>query len=62
MEDLLIKKYKIYGKRDNLKMKYENLYKVRPIKDLKDMLNSSTELYGDKAAFLDLQTQKEKRV
>ncbi len=33
-------------------MKYENLYQVRPIKDLKDMLNSSTELYGDKAAFL----------
>ncbi|NMA66303.1 MAG: AMP-binding protein [Clostridiaceae bacterium] len=33
-------------------MKYDNLYKVRPIKDLKDMLNSSTELYGDKAAFL----------
>ena len=26
--------------------------KVRPIKDLKDMLNSSVELYGDKAAFL----------
>lgn len=52
MEDFTYKKYKIYGKRDNLKMKYENLYKVRPIKDLKDMLNSSTELYGDKAAFL----------
>ncbi|NLM75922.1 MAG: AMP-binding protein [Clostridiaceae bacterium] len=33
-------------------MKYDNLYKVRPIKNLKDMLNSSTELYGDKAAFL----------
>lgn len=33
-------------------MKNRELYKVRPIKDLKDMLNSSAELYGDKAAFL----------
>jgi len=33
-------------------MKYDNLYKVRPIRNLKDMLNSSTELFGDKAAFL----------
>jgi long-chain acyl-CoA synthetase len=33
-------------------MKNRELNKVRPIKDLKDMLNSSVELYGDKAAFL----------
>lgn len=33
-------------------MKNGKLYEVRPIKDLKDMLNSSVELYGDKAAFL----------
>ncbi|HOQ38593.1 MAG TPA: AMP-binding protein [Acetivibrio sp.] len=33
-------------------MKNGELYKVRPIKDLKDMLNSSVEIYGDKAAFL----------
>ena len=33
-------------------MEYENLYAVRPIKNLKDMLNSSAELYGNKAAFL----------
>lgn len=33
-------------------MVYENLYEVRPIKDLRDMLNSSVELFGDKAAFL----------
>lgn len=35
-----------------LGMKYENLYPVRPIKNLKDMLNSSAEIYGSKAAFL----------
>ncbi len=33
-------------------MKYDNLYEVRPIKNLKDMLESSVALYGDKAAFL----------
>ena len=33
-------------------MKYGKLYDVRPIKDLKDMLDSSVELYGEKAAFL----------
>ncbi|HHV28137.1 MAG TPA: AMP-binding protein [Clostridium sp.] len=33
-------------------MKNGELYKVRPINDLKDMLNSSAEIYGDKAAFL----------
>ena len=33
-------------------MNYEHLYAVRPIKDLRDMLISSVELYGDKAAFL----------
>lgn len=33
-------------------MKNGELNKVRPIKDLKDMLNSSVELYSDKAAFL----------
>ncbi len=33
-------------------MKNSKLYEVRPIKDLKDMLNSSAEIYGDKAAFL----------
>lgn len=33
-------------------MKNGKLYEVRPIKDLKDMLNSSAEIYGDKAAFL----------
>ncbi|NLE25531.1 MAG: AMP-binding protein [Clostridiaceae bacterium] len=33
-------------------MKNEDLYKVRPIKDLRDMLYSSVELYGEKAAFL----------
>ncbi len=33
-------------------MKYDNLYDVRPIKDLKEMLESSTALYGSKAAFL----------
>jgi long-chain acyl-CoA synthetase len=33
-------------------MKYENLYEVRQIKNLKDMLNSSAEIYSDKAAFL----------
>lgn len=33
-------------------MKNRELNKVRPIKDLKDMLNSSVEIYGDKAAFL----------
>lgn len=33
-------------------MNYVNLYAVRPISDLRDMLNSSTELYGEKAAFL----------
>ena len=32
-------------------MKNSKLYEVRPIKDLKDMLNSSAEIYGDKAAF-----------
>jgi len=35
-----------------LGMKYENLYPVRPIKNLKDMLNSSAEIYSSKAAFL----------
>lgn len=33
-------------------MNYENLYTVRPIKNLKEMLNSSAEIYGKKAAFL----------
>lgn len=33
-------------------MKNGELYKVRPIKDLKDMLDSSVKLYGEKAAFL----------
>ncbi|MGI6084666.1 MAG: AMP-dependent synthetase/ligase [Acetivibrionales bacterium] len=33
-------------------MKNGKLYEVRPIKDLKDMLDSSVKLYGDKAAFL----------
>ena len=33
-------------------MKYENLYEVRKISNLKEMLNSSAEIYGDKAAFL----------
>ena len=33
-------------------MKNGELNKVRPIKDLKDMLYSSVEIYGDKAAFL----------
>ncbi len=33
-------------------MKYDNLYDVRPIKDLKEMLESSAALYGSKAAFL----------
>jgi long-chain acyl-CoA synthetase len=33
-------------------MKNGELYEVRPIKDLKDMLYSSVEIYGDKAAFL----------
>ncbi|HHU90112.1 MAG TPA: AMP-binding protein [Clostridiaceae bacterium] len=33
-------------------MKNLELYEVRHIKDLKDMLNSSVELYGEKAAFL----------
>lgn len=33
-------------------MKNGELYEVRPIKDLKDMLSSSVEIYGDKAAFL----------
>lgn len=32
--------------------KYENLYEVRPIRDLKDMITSSVELFGEKAAFL----------
>ena len=26
-------------------------YKVRPIKDLRDLINQSTELYGDRPAF-----------
>lgn len=33
-------------------MKNGSLYEVRPIKDLKDMLDSSAKIYGDKAAFL----------
>lgn len=33
-------------------MKNGELYEVRPIEDLKDMLNSSVDIYGDKAAFL----------
>lgn len=33
-------------------MKNGDLYAVRPIKNLKDMLDSSVEIYGDKAAFL----------
>ncbi|MCX7773094.1 MAG: AMP-binding protein [Clostridia bacterium] len=33
-------------------MKYENLYAVRQINNLKEMLDSSVALYGDKAAFL----------
>ncbi len=33
-------------------MKNIPLYQVRPIKDLKDMLNSSVALYGDRTAFL----------
>ena len=32
--------------------KYENLYEVRPVRDLRDMITSSVELFGDKAAFL----------
>ena len=32
-------------------MKNLELYEVRHIKDLKDMLNSSVELYGEKAGF-----------
>lgn len=31
---------------------YENLYEVRPIRDLREMITSSVELFGDKAAFL----------
>jgi len=33
-------------------MKNNELYKVRPIRDLKDMLESSVKLFGEKAAFL----------
>ena len=33
-------------------MKNSNLYEVRPIKDLKDMLDSSVKLFGEKAALL----------
>ena len=33
-------------------MKNVELYEVRPIRDLKDMLESSVKLYGEKAAFL----------
>jgi len=33
-------------------MKNAPLYEVRPIENLKDMLNSSVELYGDRPAFL----------
>lgn len=33
-------------------MEYNNLYTVRPINDLKEMLESSVALYGSKAAFL----------
>ena len=33
-------------------VKYENLYEVRPIRDLKEMITSSVELFGEKAAFL----------
>ncbi|NLP13574.1 MAG: long-chain fatty acid--CoA ligase, partial [Clostridium sp.] len=33
-------------------MKNSDLYEVRPIKDLKDMLDSSVKLFGEKAAFL----------
>ena len=36
-------------------MKNGELYEVRTIKDLKDMLDSSVKLYGDKAAFLSKQ-------
>jgi len=35
-----------------VKMKNVELYEVRPIRDLKDMLESSVKLYGEKAAFL----------
>lgn len=33
-------------------IKYENLCEVRPIRDFKDLITSSSELYADKAAFL----------
>lgn len=33
-------------------MKYENLYTVRPINDLKEMINSSAEIFKQKTAFL----------
>ena len=33
-------------------VKYENLYEVRPIRDLREMITSSVELFGEKAAFL----------
>ena len=33
-------------------MTYHDLYEVRPIHDLKDMITSSAAIYGDKAAFL----------
>jgi long-chain acyl-CoA synthetase len=33
-------------------VKCENLYEVRPIRDLREMITSSVELFGEKAAFL----------
>jgi long-chain acyl-CoA synthetase len=33
-------------------MVYENLYEVRQIKDLRDLIQQSAEIYGEKAAFL----------
>lgn len=33
-------------------VKYEGLYEVRSIRDFKDLITSSVELFGDKAAFL----------
>jgi long-chain acyl-CoA synthetase len=33
-------------------MVYQNLYEVRQIRDLREMISSSVELFGDKAAFL----------
>jgi len=35
-----------------MKKCYENLYEVRPIRDLREMITTSVDLFGDKAAFL----------